>query len=114
MKNKTHHCEVCKLTCVAQADLTIHLKTPRHQQKAIHLEKDLATKRFKCLPCAFATDINCRLDRYLKSKRYLKVVAALSSSELDGEHYLQPGTSFWTFWTCILYAFFTVSNPCYG
>jgi hypothetical protein len=27
VKNETYHCEVCKLTCVTQADLNIHLKT---------------------------------------------------------------------------------------
>lgn len=81
VKNKTYHCEVCKLTCLTQADLNNHLKTARHQHKAIHLEKDLATKRFKCLTCAFATDIKPRLDKHLKSKRHLKLVAAPSSSQ---------------------------------
>jgi hypothetical protein len=82
VENKTYHCEVCKLTFVTQADLNTHLKTPRHQQKAINLANDLATKRFKCLPCAFATDKKCRSDKHLKSKRHLKNVAAQSSSKL--------------------------------
>ena len=77
--NKTYYCELCKVACHKKSDLEVHNNTRKHLVKA----NDLATKRHKCLPCAYATDRLSSYNDHLKSKRHLKEMAALSSSELD-------------------------------
>jgi hypothetical protein len=79
--NKTYYCELCNHAFYNKAKLTARYATPKHLLKADYI----ANRPHQCIPCKFAAaaDQIRSLKKHLKSQRHLKMMAALSSPELD-------------------------------
>jgi hypothetical protein len=76
---KTHYCELRKRSFATAGRQRDHKKSKKHLNKA----DGLANNRYQCTACAKGFTTNDYLQRHLKTKVHLKVLAALSSPKLD-------------------------------
>jgi hypothetical protein len=70
--------ETCKVAFESPRDQRNHNNTPGHLNKAKRMKLP-----YTCIPCAYGSKKKTDLEGHCKTERHKKIVAALSSSQLD-------------------------------
>jgi hypothetical protein len=78
LEEERYYGETCKIAFCTKHKLKEHNDTARHLQK----EEEMKNPH-RCIPCAYAGKRKQNLTDHCKTKRHEKIMAALSSSQLD-------------------------------